>query len=118
MRQRAQRDFEPIGLRLVAGEQQHGRVRRFARCELLDIDGVRQHLPRPAGRSEELICGPLAELALVEDMVGGEQRTAERFVDPLGLVARPAGIRHTALVEDDRNVAPACEREQRAGIAR
>src|SRR5687767_9790959 len=59
----------------------------------------------------------LRELALVEHVVGGEQSLAQRPVDLLGAVARPAGVADTVLVHDERDSSPPCEPEERAEVA-
>src|SRR5207253_5230926 len=107
-------------LRLVAAEQQHRAAGRRGRSrrEPLDVDGVREDLPRATRLGDEAIRRALAELALVEDVVGREERLPDRAVERLVPVAGPGGVADAVLVQDDRNAPPAGEREQRAEVAR
>src|SRR5205085_6654681 len=62
--------------------------------------------------------GPLAELALVQDVIGREQRPPKGTVDRVRLRAGPARVGDAALVDDHRNPAPPREAEERRGVAR
>jgi hypothetical protein len=68
--------------------------------------------------TEPLVGRALAELALVQDVIGGEQRSAERPVELVGGAAGPAGIGDAALVDDDGDVPPPSEPQQWAQVAR
>ena len=116
--ERPQCQLEAIRLGLVAAQEQHRPAGGWAlrRREVVDVDGVRQHLPRSARLAEEEVGRALRELALVENVVGGEERSAQRSVDRLGAVTRPARVADTVLVHDDGN--PATPREREAADAR
>ena len=107
-----QGQLQPVRLRLVAAEQQDGPPAGASggRREARDVDRVREDLPRPARRADPLVGGALAELALVEDVVGREQSSPQRPVDGIGPLAGPARVPDPVLVDDERE--PVGERSQ------
>ena len=101
--ERLEAELEPVALRLVAAEQQDRPVgRRGSRREAVDVDGVREDLPRPRGLAEEEVGRALRERALVDDVVGRLHGRAERDVERLRSVSGPARIGNPVLVDDDR----------------
>ena len=112
--ERLERELEPVRLGLVAAEE-HDRPagRRRPRRERVDVDGVREDLPRPARLAEEPIGRSLAERALVDDVVGGENDAAQRGVELVRALARPPRIGDAVLVDDDP--APRRFASQRSG---
>jgi len=118
--ERLERKLETVRLRLVATQKEHGATGGSALRwrEVADVHGVRQHLPRSAWLAEEAIGRPLRKLALVEDVIGSEKRSAKRAVGRLGAITRPTRISDAVLVHDDGNMATPREEEQRAEIAR
>ncbi len=96
-RERLEPELEAVRLVLVAAEKQHGAAARrmLGGSEVLDVDRVVQHLPRPGGLAHALVRGSLAELALVEDVIGLPQDPMQRSVERLGARSLPSrGIRH------------------------
>jgi hypothetical protein len=120
LRERAQRELEPVRLRLIPAEEQHGPAvrRRSRRREVLDVDSVVEHLPRPRRRSQKQVGRELAELALVQHVLGREQGSTVRPVQALGIRAGEARIGDAVLVENDRDPAAPRQREQRPQVAR
>ncbi len=117
--ERLERQLEPVGLRLVAAEEDDRPVgRRRAGREPLHVDRVREDLPRSARLAEERIGRALAEGALVDDMVGGADDSPERLVQLVGALARPARVRDAVLVDDDPRAAPARDPQQGPQVAR
>ena len=85
-------ELEPVGLRLVAAEEDdRAAAGSHYRGEPLDVDRVREDLPRAARLAEEEVGGALAERALVDDVVGGEHRAPERHVELVGLAPAQPG---------------------------
>ena len=118
--ERPQCQLEAIGLGLVAAQEKDrpaGGWRALGRREVFDVHGVRKHLPRSPRHAEEEIGRALRELALVENVVGGEKGAAERSVDRLGAISRPARIADAVLVHDDGNPATPRQVKQRTQIA-
>ena len=76
--QRLEPELEPVRLILVATEEQDGPAvgGSLGRREMSDVDRVVEDLPRPGRLAEQLVGRPLAELALVEDVLG---RTKDRL---------------------------------------
>ena len=112
--------LQPVGLRLVAAEEQDRAAGRSVRGrrEARDVDRVREDLPGARGGTDPLVGGALAELALVEDVLGGVEQRAERPVHVVGLLARPGRVPDPVLVDDERDPSAAQEPEQRAEVAR
>ena len=119
-RQRSQAELEPVCLRLVTAEDEHraacGRPPR--RRESLDVHRIREHLPAPARLAEKEVGGALAEVALVENVVGGQKRAPQRPVYLLDTIPRPARVANPILVDHDRRAAAPREPEERAQVAR
>ena len=89
---------------LVAAEQQHRAARRRLgrRREHGRVDGVVQDLPAAGAAPEIAVGGALAELALVDDVVGAPSDRPQPVVHLVRPRAGPAGIGDAVLVDDDR----------------
>src|SRR6187455_1063305 len=100
--ERPQRELDAVRLRLVAAEDQDRPVRgtRRRRGEEVDVDGVREDLPGRRRLAEEEVARLLRELALVEHVRCRPKHPAQRPVDLLRSVARPAGVADAVLVRD------------------
>ena len=111
-------DLEPVGLGLVAPEEHDRAFRRDgARRDPLDVDGVREDLPRPPRRAEVVVRRPLAERALVDHVVGRRHRAAERHVELVRPLTGPAGVRDPVDVDDDGSASTARRPEERSQVA-
>ena len=119
-RERLEPELEAVGLVLVAPEEQDRPVLGglLRRREVPDVDGVVQDLPRSGRLGDELVRRALAELALVEDMLGRAEHSTERSVEPVRAAPCPARIADAVLVEQERYATPPYVPEQRSEIAR
>ena len=83
-RERLERELEPVGLRLVAAEEQDGPVlgqRCSAGVKRPTSTALWSTSQDPAGLADPLVRRPLAELALVEDVLGRREQPPKRAVD-------------------------------------
>jgi hypothetical protein len=115
---RLERELETVGLGLVPAEKEHGAAAGgpLRRREARDVDGVVEDLPGATTGSCPFVGRPLAELALVEDVVGGGEQRADRPVDLLRVGSRPARIPDAVLVDDERDVPASQVHEKRAQV--
>src|SRR5262249_10844856 len=116
--ERLQAELEAVRLILVAAEQENRAAFRRAarRREAADVDRVVEDLPGPGRRSDPLVGGPPAELALVEDVLRLREDLPQRTVERRGAVPGQARIADAVLIHDERDAASPGESEQRAEI--
>ena len=113
-------ELEPVRLVLVAPEEECRPAlgRALARREMSNVDRVVEDLPRPGRFADPLVGRPLAELALVEDVLGRPEDESERSVDRVRVRACPARVADAVLVEEERNPPAPRVPEERPKVAR
>ena len=83
-----------------------------------DVDGVVENLPRAPRLGHPFVRSPLAELTLVEDVVGLLEDDPQRPIERVGARAGPPRISDAVLIQQERDTPPTREPQKRTEISR